>query len=107
MKADALKNVDFHQCLKFCYEDLEPYLLAELEQLREGLAALPEGASKKKILSLFEKCVVALNELDESEVLESGIDTVEREALCEALYRLGDVVGLDASTEYVDEWRDW
>lgn len=38
---------------------------------------------------------------------DSGIDTEEREGLCDALYKMGDALGLDSETEYIDKWRDW
>jgi len=48
-----------------------------------------------------------LNKIDQDDNIDSGIDTEEREGLCEALYKMGSIVGLDEETEYLDNWRDW
>lgn len=107
MKETELRAIVFKESLPVCYEDIEPYLIAELDKLRDDLIALPDRARQDEILALFEKCVNALNDLAENDEIENGIDTEEREGLCNALYKMGDIVGLDAETEYVDSWRDW
>jgi len=90
-----------------CYEEIEPFLLKELEALRDRLIALPESTDKSKILSLFKGTVESLNELANDDTLDAGIDTEEREGLCDALYKMGNIVGLSEEDEYLDEWRDW
>lgn len=107
MKADELNAIDFESRLQYCYEDLQPILAAELGKLRSALGALPDKTSENEKLALFQDCVEALNAIDEDETVESTIDTDEREVLCDLLYEMGELVGLDADTEFVDIWRDW
>lgn len=107
MKANELNGIDFKDSLKYCYDDLQPVLAAELDKLRSSLIALPDDSSESEKLALFESCVMSLNAFEEDESLENRIDTDEREVLCELLYAMGDLVGLDAETNYVDAWRDW
>ncbi|MEZ4888844.1 MAG: hypothetical protein R3E32_29225 [Chitinophagales bacterium] len=107
MKKNELSQLNFKDFLPFCYEDLEPHLIAELNRLREELIELPEGSTEEIILSKFEESVNKLNDIDEDENIESTIETEEREGLCDALYKMGDIVGLDADTDFVDNWREW
>ena len=107
MKEAELKQIDFKKSLPVVYEDLEPYLMEELNKLRDKLISLPDNADSKTILSLFEESVLALNAIDENNSIESTIDTEEREGLCDALYKMGDIVGLDSESEYIDDWREW
>lgn len=107
MKKAELQEINFKESLPIVYEDLEPFLMAELNSLRDKLIALPDNADSEKILSLFEECVLSLNSIDENDEIESTIDTEEREGLCDALYKMGTIVGLDETTEYIDDWREW
>ena len=107
MKEAELKQIDFKSQLKYCYEDIQPFLEKELNELRNQFIKLPNSASEEQKLACVQACVEALNELDEQEDLEGNIDTDEREILCDFIYQMGDIVGLDGETQYVDEWRDW
>lgn len=107
MKKLELQEIDFKQSLPIVYEDLEPILMAELNALRDKLMALPENTESSEILNLFENCVLSLNKIDDNDAIESTIDTEEREGLCDALYKMGTIVGLDETTEYIDNWRAW
>ncbi len=107
MKHTELTQIEFKQSLPVVYEDLEPFLMKELDALRNKLIALPENAEQEIILSLFEQCVISLNKLEENEDIESTIDTEEREGLCDALYKMGTILGLDETTNYIDDWREW
>jgi hypothetical protein len=107
MHVTALKAIDFKDSLVVCYPDIEPLLLKELNTLRDQLILLPDNTPTKQILLLFRHCVEQLNQIDEDETLDSGIETEEREGLCDALYRMGDIVGLDSESEYIDKWREW
>ena len=107
MKKHELEELNLKSFLTVCYDDLEPHLMQELNQLRFNLIKLSDDSSEKQILAQFETCVEALNAMEDNRNIESGIDTEEREALCEVLYQMGDIVGLDSSTDYVDNWRDW
>lgn len=77
------------------------------EALLDELIRLPEDATETERLHAFERCVERLNEMDESEDLLYGIDTIEREEFCEQLYVIGEIVGLDPESEFVDDWREW
>jgi len=107
MKAEDLAPLKFKDFLPICYEDIEPHLIGELNRLRAELSSLPEETNQETLLSLFEKSVNNLNQIDQMEEIESGIDTEEREGLCAALYKMGQLVGLDVSIDFLDEWRDW
>jgi len=107
MKESELKTIDFKESLQVCYEDIEPYLMKELNSLRDKLILLPDNSDEQTKLELFQATVENLNDLENNETLESGIDTEEREGLCDALYKMGNIIGLDESTEYLDNWRDW
>lgn len=107
MKKLELQKIDFKQSLPVVYEDLESILIAELNLLRDKLIALPENTESSEILNLFENCVLLLNKIGDNDDIESTIDTEEREGLCDALYKMGTIVGLDEKTEYIDNWREW
>ncbi|NQX38799.1 hypothetical protein SAMN05421820_101834 [Pedobacter steynii] len=107
MKQIELQAMNFKQSLPVVYEDLEPFLMAELNLLRDKLISLPDSTSSKEILYLFESCVLSLNNIENNEEIDSTIDTEEREGLCDALYKMGTIVGLDETTEYIDNWREW
>lgn len=107
MKKLELQEIDFKQSLPVVYEDLEPILMAELNALRDKLRTLPENTERSEILNLFEDCVLSLNKIEDNDAIESTIDTEEREGLCDALYKMGTIVGLDETTEYIDNWREW
>ena len=107
MQETALNAINFKESLVVCYEEIEPILMKELNNLRNKLIALPESTDTEIIMSLFQECVEMLNEIANDESLDSSIDTEEREGLCDALYKMGDIVGLDSESEYIDNWRDW
>ena len=107
MKAKELDQLNFKDYLSICYEDIEPHLLKELDRLRSELKSIPDDPTQDFLLSKFEISVLNLNKIDQDESIESRIDTEEREGLCEALYKMGTIVGLDEETEYLDNWRDW
>ena len=107
MKELELKAIDFKESLRVCYEHIEPFLMNELNELRNKLILLPDNSSEQTKLALFQETVENLDKLEDNESLENGIDTEEREGLCDALYKMGNVIGLDESTEYIDNWREW
>lgn len=107
MKELELKAIDFKESLQICYEDIEPFLMKELNDLRDKLILLPDNSDEQTKLALFQATVENLNDLENNESLENGIDTEEREGLCDALYKMGNLIGLDESTDYIDNWRDW
>jgi hypothetical protein len=107
MHETALKAINFKESLVVCYEDIEPVLMEALNTLRTKLIALPDDAETEMVMSLFEDCVEKLNEIANDETFVAGIDTEEREGLCDALYKMGDIVGLESETGYIDNWRDW
>lgn len=107
MKKDELNKLNFKDFLPIVYEEIEPYLIKELNRLRVELISLPINSSTQEILSKFENSVNNLNQINRNERIENRIDTEEREGLCEALCTLGRIVGLEEDTEYLDEWREW
>ncbi|HMP79596.1 MAG TPA: hypothetical protein PKD54_09105 [Pirellulaceae bacterium] len=111
IKSGELKAIDIKSQLADCYEEVQPFLGTELEKLRIGLIALPVDAAESAKLAVVQRCVESLNVLsnkfDENEDIDGGIDADERVLLCEIIYTLGDIVGLDASAEHVDHWRVW
>jgi hypothetical protein len=78
------------------------------ENLRKTLDALislgPEASGEAALESL-RRCVERFNELDEA--VGPFIFTIEREELCDLLYEIGGLCGLDSGDEWVDKWRDW
>ncbi len=102
-----MSAINFKDSLVVCYEDIEPALMEVLNTLRTKLIGLPDDTDTETVMSLFEESVEKLNEIANDESLVSGIDTEEREGLCDALYRMGDIVGLESETGYIDNWRDW
>lgn len=75
-----------------------------LQRLVNGLAGLPPAASTTEIGRLFVSCVDELNELDMN---DQFICTIEREDICDELYKLGDICGV---ADQIDSWlgnRDW
>ncbi|MEO5562057.1 MAG: hypothetical protein ABIR18_01455 [Chitinophagaceae bacterium] len=107
MKESELKAINFKESLPIWYEDIEPFLMKGLNDLRDKLIELPDNSDEQTKLALFQEAVENFNALENNEELDSGIDTEEREGLCDALYKMGNIVGLDESTEYIDNWRDW
>ena len=107
MKAKALNELKFKDFLPVVYEDIEPYLIGALGELRKHLIALPDGASEESIIALFEASVNRMNEISESDQVDSSIDTEEREGLCDAYRRISKIVGTDPDAGFVHEWREW
>jgi hypothetical protein len=70
----------------------------------DALIALGPRGSEDAARDLLRRCVQKFNRLDQR---DQFICTIEREELCEMLYEIGDLCGLPADEEYVDEWRDW
>jgi len=70
--------------------------------LIDALLALPEEAKIGERIAPFRNCVEGLNDMAED------IETVERECFCDAIYRIGTIVGLEARSQFVERWRgDW
>jgi hypothetical protein len=76
-----------------------------LSHTLDALIALGPGAPGVAALGVLRRCVERFNELDEAD--EPFICTIEREELCDILYEIGDLCGLESGDEWVDEWRDW
>ena len=93
--------------LKYSYEEVIAAAKPIFKALIDALIQLPEDAAESDRLWVFERCVEHLNEMDERADLSHGIDTIEREEFCEQLYVIGELVGLDPASEFVDDWREW
>ncbi|NNJ26501.1 hypothetical protein [Alienimonas chondri] len=111
MNAAELNAVDVEAPFAHSYPTLRPHLVRIVQGLRDDLIALPSDSDEDVILQQFATRIEELNVLDENAGDQHAgvedIDTLEREALCDALYALGGAVGLDESTDYVDDYRDW
>jgi len=107
MKREELAAFRVTPYLKYGYEDVIAAAKPIFEALIDDLIHLPENASEAERLLVFQRCVERLNEMDESEDLSYGIDTIEREEFCEQLYTIGEIVGLDPTSDFVDNWREW
>lgn len=68
----------------------------------DALIALGEDGTEEDATEVLQQCVERYNDLD-----EGFITTLEREELCELLYQIGDLCGMDEEEEWVDEWREW
>jgi len=68
----------------------------------DALIALGANASVEDATNVLRQCVERYNDLD-----DGFICTIEREELCDILYEIGDLCGLDSQEDWVDEWRDW
>jgi hypothetical protein len=63
---------------------------------------LPEECEEKELSVLFHDALMAINEMADE------IETEERETILGAIYAIGQIVGLDPSTQYAEAWRgDW
>jgi hypothetical protein len=71
----------------------------------DALITLGPEASREAALGVLRRCIERFDELDEAD--EPFIITIEREELCDILYEIGGLCGLDSSDEWADEWRDW
>jgi len=75
-------------------------LLAALDELIAlGTRGTPEAAQ-----DVLGRAIGRLNELDNE---DQFICTIEREDLCDWLYDVGELCGLDADEEWVEEYREW
>jgi hypothetical protein len=102
MRAAELRAFRQSDYLRELYDDrIAGIVRPAVERLIDALVALPEDGSTASRLDCFERCVRALNDRGHD------IDTITREVLCDRLYELGDLVGLDADTGYLDAWRDF
>lgn len=68
----------------------------------DALIALGPKADVEDATEVLRRCIERYNELD-----DGFICTIEREELCDILYEIGDLCGLDSEDDWVDEWRDW
>jgi hypothetical protein len=74
-------------------------LFAELEA---ELESLPKQCTETQKLVPFQRCLEAVNRFADE------IQTVERESILEAIYRLGETVGLNPDSQFAERWRgDW
>ena len=81
------------------------------DELIGDLIKTGENAPEKEKVALFEKAVLALNDLND-EIDGSLIETGEREELCELIDQITVASGLDPAdfgdgAGIADEWRDW
>jgi hypothetical protein len=78
--------------------DLEPVFI----KLRTSLLALCHDSNMPDILLPFEVAIEEINKFSDE------IETVEREAILEIIYDVGELAGLDSASQFAEEWRgDW
>lgn len=76
-----------------------------LHTFARDLEKLGNGAPQQSIMECVEAVVVTFNEIDEK---YSFIETIEREELCEYIYIVAKMAGLDVDgNDITEEWRDW
>lgn len=103
-KAQRLERVSFQQVVKWCDKKIQRSVLHYLNYLRVELIAGAGSRKKKETRALFKGVVLGLNEIQEETQL---ILTEERDAICDALELMGNIVELDSISEDLDRWRKW
>jgi len=73
-----------------------------LAQTVDALIALGRRGSVEDATDIFRQCVERYNKLD-----KGFICTIERDELCDILYKIGSYCGMDSEEDWVDEWREW
>jgi hypothetical protein len=68
----------------------------------DKLVSLGPTAGRDAVMRELRAAVERFNELD-----DGFIGTIEREDLCDALYKIGEAAGVPSDEEWVDEYRDW
>ena len=81
-------------------EDVEALLRGTVD----ALLSLGPSAAETAVMHRLREAVDRLNEMDET---GGFIETMEREDLCDVLYRIGEAAGVSPDEEWVDEYRDW
>lgn len=85
----------------------ENQLSAVREILRSALDEVIALGRRMELEMAEEILAQAIEQLNELNTEEPFIFTIEREELCDWLYELGDIIGLESDEEWVDEYRDW
>ncbi len=67
----------------------------------DELIALGPDAAEPEVLAALGRCVAAFDGLDDA------VDKRSREDLCMNLYEVGSLCGIDAATEWVEDYRKW
>lgn len=84
----------------------DPLLLDKIRpeflKLIAKLHQLGANPNQDQLLETFKETLEVINKY------ENDIETVEREAILETIYDIGEIVGLDRTTEFAEAWRgDW
>jgi hypothetical protein len=102
MKLQQINDFRQTKYLKAGHGELLEGVRPAFERLFSDLIALPDSADRNEKLSVISKCFESINEF------ENDIETVERESILDAIYSVGSIIGLDATTEYAEQFRgDW
>jgi hypothetical protein len=79
-------------------QDLRPIFRDLLIQI----GAMPDTASREDVLLSFRAAILRMN------AFANEIETVEREAILEIVYEVGEIAGLPSTSRFAEEWRgDW
>jgi len=107
-RPDSLK--DFRGLQAFAdWEESHPARVAQaalkiLHETADALLRLGAEASGPAGVKVLKQYIERFNELNDKECF---IDTIDREDICEYLYRLAELSGLEEHAESVEELRDW
>lgn len=72
---------------------------------RISLEGLGTRAQRQSIMEYVKAVVVTFNQIDEKYCF---IETVEREELCDYIYIVAQMAGLDVDgSDITEEWREW
>jgi len=72
-----------------------------LRQLIDDVVALGPHPQEQAVRAAVDQCVRRLNDLD-----DGWITTIEREDLCESIYKIVELAGLEGDEDWVEE-REW
>lgn len=89
--------------LDFCGDEVQPFLLQQLTELKDQLEDLPAFTAVEK-RRLIRDCVVRLNEFDAENEL---IDSVERDVLCGLFKEIGEAFNVAGIPDWVNRHREW
>jgi Leucine-rich repeat (LRR) protein len=88
------------------YEDVMKAAKPVFHRLLKSLIDLPENASELQRRELLHTCIEELNEVNDDENLENGIDTDEREYFCSLIEEIAGLAGLENVDDIIAQ-RDW
>jgi hypothetical protein len=102
MNRDALRAYPLDRRLENGQSAVLMDLAPIFRELLTQLALMRDPVSEKALLSIFQAAILRVN------AFANEIETVEREAILEIVYEVGEIAGLQAASRFAEEWRgDW